>query len=498
MNTKDLVMSHNQVFLVMNDEIPSLVQPPGTAESQIVVLSAADVGDVSTSSLTGGMDVDQKLSPVALTSFEGVNLPSVSLMEDIRSKDTESTMDVRSSVAGNLFLPPSTGKFDYLTKAEAMMSFAPEYAAVETPVSEFSTSIFKSPYLPRSKRVEILQSSSSAYAYSMVPSSPCLDMSEEKLELSAKVKLGSAGQDTHSCPQSLKLYNHVQGGTKKSDNKLINDEISSHKADASSLSGMNSSSVTFTPQRKNEKTFETGVFFFSLRTTLATEIECVLFQAAMCRIRHTLLSLRNRVPFGLSKLSGNVMPDLASCVTSNSDMMLFSKYNTRTKDSIPARITGEVDGGILEEPVTKQVGVWRSVGVPKGTNVSNMHITENSSLLVNHISSDDGLNFSEQRQPLQDFLDAMPLLVQQSTSFVDVLLDMDDCESSFCWLALQEQQRREFSCGPCMVHAGCGGLLATCHYVDIAGVDLIDPLSADVSFPIYTLFRCCCMCNAAC
>lgn len=457
----------------------SFGEPPGTAESQVLTLPAADGGDVSASPCTGGMDVDQKLSPVALTSFEGVNLPSGSLMEDIGSKDTESTVDVRTSVAGNLFLPPSTGKFDYLTKAEAMMSFAPEYAAVETPVSEYSTSIFKSPYLPRSKRVESLQSSSSAYAYSMTPSSLCLDVSEEKLETSAKVKLGSAGQDTHSCAQSLKLYNHVQGGTKK-DNKSINDDISSRKAVASSLSGMNSSSATFTPQRKNEKTFETGVFFFSPKTVLATEIECVLFQAAMCRIRHTLLSLRNRVPFGLSKLSGNVMPDLASCVTSTSDIM-SSKYDIRRKDSIPARIAGEVDGGILEEPVTKQVGVWRSVGVPKGTNVSNMRITENSSSFANHISSDDGLNFSGQRQPLQYLLDAMSLLVQQSTSFVDVSLDMDDCESSFCWLALQEQQRREFSCGPSMVHAGCGGLLATCHYVDIAGVDLIDPLSADVS-----------------
>ncbi|CAN6172579.1 unnamed protein product, partial [Urochloa humidicola] len=32
-----------------------------------------------------------------------------------------------------------------------------------------------------------------------------------------------------------------------------------------------------------------------------------------------------------------------------------------------------------------------------------------------------------------------------------------------------------------MVHAGCGGLLGTCHSKDCAGVDLVDPLCAEVS-----------------
>jgi mediator of RNA polymerase II transcription subunit 13 len=73
------------------------------------------------------------------------------------------------------------------------------------------------------------------------------------------------------------------------------------------------------------------------------------------------------------------------------------------------------------------------------------------------------------------------LLVQQATSFVDVALDADCGDGPYGWLALQEHWRRGFSCGPSMIHAGCGGTLASCHFLDIAGVELVDPLSADVS-----------------
>jgi len=66
-----------------------------------------------------------------------------------------------------------------------------------------------------------------------------------------------------------------------------------------------------------------------------------------------------------------------------------------------------------------------------------MHISKNFSLLGNNnVLNDDVKNFSGQRQPLQEILDALPLLVRQSTSFVDVSLDMDDNKSAYYWLAL--------------------------------------------------------------
>ncbi|KAM3280713.1 hypothetical protein P3S67_027733 [Capsicum chacoense] len=85
------------------------------------------------------------------------------------------------------------------------------------------------------------------------------------------------------------------------------------------------------------------------------------------------------------------------------------------------------------------------------------------------------------RKPLQELLDGMALLEQQATSLVDVALDADSNDGSFGWLALQEQWRRGFPCRSSMVHAGCVGVLTSCHSLDVAGVELIDPLSADAA-----------------
>jgi mediator of RNA polymerase II transcription subunit 13 len=127
---------------------------------------------------------------------------------------------------------------------------------------------------------------------------------------------------------------------------------------------------------------------------------------------------------------------------------------------------------MYDRSLMENVGVWRPVGAPKGAKPLEP--------LSAKTFSGAGPSQSVQRQPVVDLLSAMSLLVQQSTSFVDVSLDMEDGDGSFFWLSLDEQKRRGFSCDPSMVHAGCGGLLGTCHSKDCAGVDLVDPLSAEV------------------
>lgn len=87
-----------------------------------------------------------------------------------------------------------------------------------------------------------------------------------------------------------------------------------------------------------------------------------------------------------------------------------------------------------------------------------------------------------QMQSLQELLDGMALLVHQATSLVILALDGYCGSGPYNWLALQEQWKQGFSCGPSMVHAGRGRTLASCHALDIAGVDLLDPHFADVSF----------------
>lgn len=371
-----------------------------------------------------------------------------------------------------------------------MLTFAPEYAAIEIFSSDFGVSIFRNPYLPGSKKVETSLVPSCGYVYSATPPFPSLSDKEEGLEKSSKLKSGTGLYAVSSTGQLGKLYSHVRSLPKKIDSKVFNDVMHSHKGQKpSSLSVMNSSSGTSALQMNNDSSFEAGHFLLSLETLLATEIECIIFQVAMCRIRHTLLSFNNRVPVALNKLTGDAMLDLISYDNSSIPDLIPAKHEGKKKDALPVRIASDVHIGMLDTPVTASVGVWRPVGVPKGMKPSNACHSQNSPSLPHNMSNEEVFGFHGQRQPLQELLDALGLLVQQSASLVDVSLDMDDVDASYSWLALEEQQRRGFSCGPSMVHAGCGGIFASCHYLDIAGVELIDPLSADVSF-VMVLFCC--------
>ncbi|KAM0934563.1 putative mediator complex subunit Med13, mediator complex, subunit Med13, MID domain of medPIWI [Dioscorea sansibarensis] len=461
------------------NEVLTFGEPPGTAESQAIMFPSADSGDISGSPCTGGLDAaDQKFSPVNISSLDAFTHPFASPTDDVSNRSTESTRDFRSSGIVCHSSAPSSSKFDYLIKAEAMMIFAPEYAAVEIPSGEPSTSIVRNTYLPRSKRVDSL--SSGAYFYGATPLSPCKDLVIEKNDMLLKAKPNIAGHDGRLLVPARKLYAYIDHGIRRAEKRPRTHEVPPLKGDVTSpVSVLNSSTPVLTIQKKNGSTLEAGQLLLSLKTTLATEIDCIMFQAAMCRIRHTLLSLSNRAPLWSNKLIRSVMSEMVPVDSSTATNSIPNKYEVKKKDPVPVRIAADVDVLMNDGPVTAPVGVWRSVAAPKGPKSMNTFDYESSPTLL-HNSNVESLVSLAQRQPLQELLDAMAFLVQQSTSFVDVSLDTDGGEGPFCCLALQEQQRRGFSCGPSMVHAGCGGLLAVCHSLDIAGVELFDPLSADV------------------
>ncbi|WOL08835.1 mediator of RNA polymerase II transcription subunit 13 isoform X1 [Canna indica] len=455
------------------DDILAFGEPPGTAESQAFIFPAADYGDVTGSPCNGVMEIpEQKLYHTSVSSLEGLNQQTGTPTEDTPKAKTEIPNDTRSlSFAGSA--QPS-GRFDYLLKSEATMTFAPEYAPVETSGSEFSTSIFKSPYLPRSKLVESSSSSSNAYMYNAIPP-PCMETSEEKSEKPTKLTLCELGHEGISSVKSLKLYTHVASGTEKKSKISVNTDVTSRNGEGlSSITGVKQINAATSLQKKNEYMLESGGVLLPAKTVFATEIECIMYQTSMCKVRHTLLSLKSKVPAGLR----SSISDLAQGDTNIKSEIMSVKHELRKKDSVPVRLAGDIDGGMPDGPFTTQVGVWRSVGAPKVTKTS--RISENFSSLPLNSSTDEGLNFHGQKQPLQDLLDAIPFLVQQSASFVDFSLDANDGYGSFYWLGIQEQWRRKFACSPSMIHAGCGGLISMCHSLDIAGVNLIDPLSADV------------------
>ncbi|KAL5563620.1 hypothetical protein UlMin_033367 [Ulmus minor] len=457
--------------LFENDALP-FGEPPGTAESHSLMFSAPDCGDVL-SSPVGIMDVsDQLLSAEGFASIESFNPPPAPT-EEIHGKN-EGVINSSTGVVNNP-LPPPTSEFDHIIKAEALMTFAPEFGAVETPTSELSSSIFKSPYFPISRKVDSSSSSSNNYTYGATPpSSPCFDGSDGKTGMLVNSK-------TCSIKKTSNAYSLVEGVKTQHDKRSSNNSAVTSDGMSASLSNLNSVNATKSTTRKvTDSTFDGDSLFLSLKTVLATEIECIMFQASMCRTRHTLLSSSSPTSVGSSRLTSSTSLNQLSSDPSSMTDNLTSKYEVKKKESIPVRIAGDFDGGMVDGHFSAPVGVWRSVGVPrvsKSMTSSSMEVTP--SLPHNPYNEESMLSYG-QRQPLQELLDGLGLLVQQATSFVDLALDSDCGDGPYGLLALHEQWRKEFSCGPSMVHAGCGGTLASCHSLDIAGVELVDPLSADV------------------
>lgn len=470
---------------LFEDDVLPLGEPPGTAESQNLIFSTHDCGDLSNSPGVSMMDAsDPMLLPVGFPSFDSFNpSPPQVVMEDSLIKHQEQTKNVTTQVQANCPQISCSNEFDHLIKAEALMTFAPEYGAIEAPSLEIASSIFRSPYIPKSRKVDTENSSSNNYLYSATPPSPCVDDSEQKSGTSMNQRVSSGKPEASTIHQSKKYYVHVEKGIGKSEGRLPTCKDNSPAEPVTALStfcGSNSTNATKSGHSKaSDSPLRPESFLPSLKTVLATEIECLLCQAFMCRIRHTISSSSGHIAVGSNRLSGSSVINhhhLDSSIISDN---ISRKAEARKKESIPVRIAGDVDSGLLDGPLSAPVGVWRPVGVPKGakSTASNMDVCPN--MTHNSFVEESILSYGL-RQPLQEFLDGLAFLVQQATSFVDVAMDSDCGDGPYGWLALQEQWRRGFSCGPSMVHAGCGGILSSSHSVDVAGVELVDPLSVDI------------------
>ncbi|KAK1429059.1 hypothetical protein QVD17_11258 [Tagetes erecta] len=449
-----------------NDVLP-FGEPPGTEESQTPMFSANDGGDASSSPFTGMIDTsDPMILPLGFSSFESFNPPPP--VEESISKNQEITKDALSSGSMNYNPPaPISTEFDHLIKEEALMTFAPEYGAVETPSIDLLSSVIKSPYIPKSRAAESANSSTNNYIYSAIP--PHHDASDDK------PIVGANSKDKYLL-QSRKYYTHIESGKNdtKDEKPSSRDNIVEEVAPSMFL-GFNSSNAGLRTSNTRYKITES--FLISSKTAIANELECIMFQAFMCKIRHMLLTPTSSLQ--MSQLSGsNVLYQMhgeANLLADN----ISHKYDIKKKETLPVRIAGDLDSGLLDGSLNSPVGVWRTVGVTKGSKPMTAGMEPFGSLPHNSFNEEGMLSYG-QRQPLLELLDGMPFLFQQATSFVDVTLDADCGDGPYGWLAMQEQWRRGFSCGPSLVHAGCGGVLASCHSLDIAGVELADPLSADV------------------
>lgn len=467
----------NVVLWLKYNYFCSVIKPPGTAESQALIFPATDGGDLGSPN-NSMMDIsDQMLLPPSFPTFDTINHPPApTSVEDISSKYQEGR---KSSASGQVTFTQSSfsGEFDNVVKAEALMSFAPEYGAVETPKSEISSVIFRSPYVPSSRKVDSA-SKPTTYLYSATPpSSPCFAESDEKSGVPVGLKVSTERNNSSSTfLKSNKHLSHAERGKQQVDGSYNSYSRVEDRVESSQFSNNKPVSDKALDSHGGDNFLPTS------RISLATEVECLLCQTSMCRLRHTLLSSRNLSPSGFIGLTGNSTPNQSHFDSSNMGEVISRKSDLKKKEIIPVRIAGDTDVAILDGPSSAPVGVWRSVGMVKGSKTSApMEVCQP----ISHNSFvDESMLSYGLRQPLQELLDGVAILVQQATSFVDVSLDADCGDGPYGWLALQEQWRRGFSCGPSMVHAGCGGVLASSHSLDIAGVELVDPLSDDVRLPL--------------
>ncbi|KAL6553696.1 hypothetical protein OROGR_007538 [Orobanche gracilis] len=280
----------------------------------------------------------------------------------------------------------------------------------------------------------------------------------------ATTKTISGKHDASMSLHPKNYYNYVESRKDINDRKPANcndNGIGRSEMVQPLFSKIGSNAVTKSVLRKtNGGTLEAEHFLLSAKALLATDVMCVMLQASMCR--STGVTFFNQIPVDPSTTTGNIS----------------NKYEVKKKENIPVRIAGDI-GGMLDGHLNAPVGVWRTVRVSKVVKPSISPKMEVGPSFSQNSFNEEGMLSYSQRKPLQELLEGIALLVQQAISFVDLDLDADCGDGPYGLLALQEQWRRGFCCGPSMVHAGCGGRLASSHSLDIAGVELADPVSAD-------------------
>ena len=94
---------------------------------------------------------------------------------------------------------------------------------------------------------------------------------------------------------------------------------------------------------------------------------------------------------------------------------------------------------------------------------------------------DDTSGDAQKQSNFQEILEAIPLLAQQASIAVDVSLDGQYGDGPFGWLAAQEVQKQQRKRRADCSQAGGGGMLASSRFLDQSGMEILDPLSAEIS-----------------
>lgn len=162
------------------------------------------------------------------------------------------------------------------------------------------------------------------------------------------------------------------------------------------------------------------------------------------------------------------------------------------RKKVPERIAGHAEEGIHDGGSrVADVGVWRPVGVPNTprhpTNTTSNKYTNAADYPLSNSTSpadpavDDAGGDAQRQSNFQEILEAIPLLAQQASIAVDISLDGQCEDGPFGWLAAQEVQKQQRKRRADCSQAGGGGMLASSRFLDQSGMEILDPLSAEIS-----------------
>jgi mediator of RNA polymerase II transcription subunit 13 len=234
----------------------------------------------------------------------------------------------------------------------------------------------------------------------------------------------------------------------------------------------------------------------------------VIFCLATCYIHSTALD----IPPELRKVwlcllllgTARLKPDFEQVQSDalQSGRSLSRPQQQERRKKVPERIAGHGADEDMHEGGSRaaQVGVWRPVGAPKPPSSQQSNATTTATTTHNSMAADSRLGLlsnsncaaetaagvdegcaatgaAARQSQWQEVLNALPLLAQQASITVDAALDGDYGDGPLSWLASQELRKQQRTCGN---HVGCGGMLSVAHCLDQSGVELMNPLTAEV------------------
>lgn len=477
-------------------------EPPGTAESQAMIFPLTDCVEGITSPGTGCLDFsDPMLLPILdIPVLEGLGEQHVfSKDEKISGYMSGFQKDFQVSVKSPAVpLENQNAALDSLPKVEAMVLFAPGYDPVSFPSRQtgFQKPIFKSPYLPEARKAQLDGPGGlELYVYGATPpASPKVEGFGKKREhyehISERESNGKRVKGAAGKYVKGKVFTSSDGVPGRMAIET------SPSLGVKAVNRLDLKAPTWSESRGflyGQKATDRDCLKRSLTKMLATYLESFMLQFHFIHYRDTHFS-KNLSRIALNKCSFGSFKERTFDTMHSEDSSTHAKLTVKQqqerkkKDRIPSRIAGDVDEDIHDGPRASQVGVWRPVGTPKPQRSSHSSWNDNSQSSSVITSAEPGTPLNQENatsnirlSQRHEFFDAIPFLVQQASVCFDVAFDGDCGDGPFGWLISQEQERRKSVCGPDLSHAGCGGMLCASHFLDNAGVELLDPLTSEIS-----------------